>query len=184
MKRSFRIFATKEDLEDIFMSLQQDWQIYYVPTYSDHPLMQIKDLLSISGFGINTTGRKIGNHQFLIFLQGCSCHWRELKIKDTTRKKYTALNDENNEGIFVDLGGLYNNSILFPTEVSTIHYENEFSNQLFKALKRIVRENTSIIQNGYIICKNAYEQRKQYRFCTINAKSPKEYDLVIEEGQT
>lgn len=181
MQRSFRIFATKEDLENIFMSLQQNWQIYYVPTYSDHPSIQIKDLLSISKFGINTTGRRIGNNQFLIFFQGCTCHWREFEIKDTTRKKYTSLNDENIENIFVDLGGLYNNSILFPTEVSTMHYENEFSNHLFKVLKRIVRKHTSLTRNGYIICKNAYQQRNQYRFCTIDAKSPKEYDFVIEE---
>ena len=75
---------------------------------------------------------------------------------------------------------MYNNSILFPTEISTIHYENELSNQLFNDFKKIVYKNTTITKNGYSICYHAYQQREQYRFCTINAKSPREYDLIIE----
>ena len=78
MQRSFRIFAAKEDLENIFTMLQQEDHIYYVPTYSDHQNGRINDILSVPGFGINTTGRKIGNHQFLIFYQESKCHWREI----------------------------------------------------------------------------------------------------------
>lgn len=48
MKRSIRIFATKEDLQNIFCSLQEKFQIYYVPTYSDEPFIQINDITEYS----------------------------------------------------------------------------------------------------------------------------------------
>lgn len=180
MQISFRIFATKKDLINIFLSLQHDFEIYYVPTYSDKQDIQIKDILSIPNFGINTSGKKIGNNQYLIFYQRSICHWRTIKVKDIIKEKYSALIDENIENIIIDVGGLYNDSIVFPTEISTIHYENELSKKLFNDLKRVVRKNTSVTKSGYIICHNAYKQRNQYRFCTINAQSPKEYDLKVE----
>ena len=33
--------------------------------------------------------------------------------------------------------------------------------------------------NGAYICPKAYEHRARYRFCTINIKSPPEYDLDV-----
>lgn len=180
MQRSFRIFAAKEDLENIFTMLQQEDHIYYVPTYSDHQNGRINDILSVPGFGINTTGRKIGNHQFLIFYQESKCHWREIGGADAAIVRYSALTNENVENIFIDLGGVYCHSCLFPTEISTLHYENDLSNKLFREIKRIIRKNTSITKQGYAICENAYKQREKYRFCTINADSPEEYDLIVE----
>lgn len=67
MKKSMKIFATKEDLQNIFLTFQQNFAVYYVPTYSQQKNIQINNILNISNFGINTTGRKIGNNQFLIF---------------------------------------------------------------------------------------------------------------------
>ncbi len=180
MKKSMKIFATKEDLQNIFLTFQQNFTVYYVPTYSQQKNIRINNILNISNFGINTTGRKIGNNQFLIFYQGCVCHWRKIKVSHTNTERYSTLTEENLENTFIDLGGLYKDSILFPTEISTIHYENELSNQLFNDLKKIVRKNSTITKNGYSICHHAYQQREQYRFCTINVKSPREYDLIIE----
>ena len=33
--------------------------------------------------------------------------------------------------------------------------------------------------NGYMILKNAYNEKEQLRFATISVQSPKEYDLKV-----
>ena len=34
--------------------------------------------------------------------------------------------------------------------------------------------------NGYMILKNAYNEKEQLRFATISVQSPKEYDLKVK----
>ena len=58
--------------------------------------------------------------------------------------------------------------------------ENETAKKLYDGLKRIVRRQSVKTVNGYFICKKAYENRESYRFCTIDIKSPEEYDLKVE----
>lgn len=178
MERSMRIFATQADLQTIFTTLQQELQVYYVPTYSNDQPERIMNIMDIPDFGLNTRGSHIGNSQFLLFYQGTPCYWRETDNKNSAR--VSSLNERNTECVAVDLGGAYDEVNLLPTSISTIHYENEASKKLFNALKKIVRKNTSKIQNGYLICEQAYRNREEYRFCTIGVHSPQEYDLIIE----
>lgn len=180
MKRSIRIFATKEDLQSIFGFLQEKFQIYYVPTYSDEPYVQIKDITSIPYFGMNIKGRTAGNNQFLAFFKESYCNWRTIKIETENMLRYSTLDDKNVENIYINVGGVHDTSNLFPTEISTLHYDNEVSKQLFNGLKRVISKNTSVTINGYMICKNAYEYRNKYRFCTIDINSPQEYNLVVK----
>ena len=65
------------------------------------------------------------------------------------------------------------------TNFSGSHLGNQ-SKKLYDGLKRIVRRQSVKTVNGYFICKRAYENRGNYRFCTIDIKSPEEYDLKVE----
>ena len=61
-----------------------------------------------------------------------------------------------------------------------MHYDNAAAKTLFDGLKIIVRRQSVKTVNGCFICKGAYEDKETYRFCTINIKSPEEYDLKVE----
>ena len=45
MKKSMKIFATKEDLQNIFLTFQQNFTVYYVPTYSQQKNIRINNIL-------------------------------------------------------------------------------------------------------------------------------------------
>ena len=79
----------------------------------------------------------------------------------------------------IDLGGLYDENTILPTTVSTIWYDNENSKKLYNDLKNIIKRYSSNTVNGYIILKNAYNEKEQLRFVTISVQSPKEYDLKV-----
>ncbi len=81
--------------------------------------------------------------------------------------------------ICVDLNGLYNANAIFPTEVNTMHYDDEAAKRMYDELKKIFRRQAAKIVNGAYICHKAYEHRADYRFCTIDIKSPPEYDLEV-----
>lgn len=183
MRRSFRVFASPRDLQILFEAFQRNFDVYYVPTYSDNEPVQINDLTTIPNFGINTRGVKIGNNHFLIFNKDSECKWTSFLYpggeKDVIR--YTSLCEENTENISVDVGGVHEYRNLFPTEISTINYENDVSKALFNAMRRTVKKYTVTTKNGYFICRNAYQKRDRYRFCTINAAASREHDLVFDD---
>ena len=84
---------------------------------------------------------------------------------------------ENPASIVVDIGGVYQDTALFPTEVSTIWWEDPASKELYQALRRVCRRECPKSGNGYLIGREAWRQRERWRFCPINFSSPAEYDL-------
>lgn len=184
MTRSFRAFMEKEDLKNIFIQLQKDLQVYYVPKYSDDGSITIADITQISDFGINFNGSHIGNNQFRIFFQNTQCAWRQYQCPSSDNKKMVTRNttvcDENTELIDLDLGGIYKDNNIFPTEIGTIYYENENVKKLYNEIKKCFRKHSKKTVNGYFIGNKAFENRKRYRFCTIDIKSPQEFDLKID----
>ena len=141
--RSFRVFATKEDLISIFNDFQQNNEIQYFKCGRMDDLIKRKNKFCLD----NT-----------FFLD------QEL----------------NKETIIIDIGGIYENQALFPTEISTIWYENETSKHLYTLLKKSCKKFTHCIQNGYLIGEGAYSKRESYRFCTISIDSPSSYDLKFK----
>lgn len=183
MKRSFRAFADKEDLQTIFGLYQNALNIYYVPTYSDAGPVTATDITIIPDIGKNFYGSHIGNNQFLVFFKETPCVWRNYEChldEKTTVTRYTTLCDENVAAINIDLGGIYEETNIFPTEIDTLYYENEKVKKLYDELRKVFRKNSVMTKNGYFICKKAYENKESYRFCTIDIKSPREYDLIVE----
>ncbi|MBD5089782.1 MAG: hypothetical protein HDT30_13405 [Clostridiales bacterium] len=184
MRRSFHAFMEKEDLENTFMQFQNNLQVYYAPTYSDNGPVTIADITQIADFGINFCGSHIGNNQFRVFFQNRQCVWRQYQCPSSDNKKMITCNttfcDENTELIDLDLGGIYKEDNIFPTEIGTIYYENENVKKLFSELKKCFRKNSKKIVNGYYIGNKAFANRKKYRFCTIDIKSPQEFDLQID----
>ena len=182
VKRSFRAFATKEDLYSVFVQFQKIAKVYYVPIYSDIGSIQINDITKIETLGINRFGSHIGNNQFLVFHEHQKCVWRQYQYKSEKglKTRYSSHCDENQEYIDIDLGGLYQSATLFPTTISTIHYDVEASKKLYNSIRKIFRKLSVKLLNGYFICPNAYEQRADFRFCTIDIQSPVEYDLNVE----
>ena len=86
----------------------------------------------------------------------------------------------NKETIIINIGGIYENQALFPTEISTIWYENETSKRLYTKLKKSCKKLMHCTQNGYLIGERAYSKREYYRFCTISIDSPPTYDLKFK----
>ena len=181
IKRSFRAFSTKDDLQNVFPQLENAWDVYYVPTYSDTGIVEIDSIDKTESFGINESGSHLGK-QFLAFHGGRECIWREYQWKSDTglKTRFTTLCDENEECINISLGGIYERNNLFPTTISTIHYENEFSKKLYDELKKLFRRLAVKTIDSYLICPDAYNKREEYRFCKIDFKSPKEYDLTFQ----
>lgn len=182
VKRSFRVFATKEDLQNIFKSFEQDCNVYYLPRYCDNKIVKIKDITRVRDFGVNTSGTKLINNYFLIFNKDCECKWVEFPIYVRRKlvNRYSFLCEENTEYITVDIGGVHNYKNLFPTEISTINYENEASKALYYAIRRAVYKHSVTIEKGYYICQDAYNQKLWMRYCTKDITSPKKYDLIIK----
>ena len=69
---------------------------------------------------------------------------------------------------------------LFPTEVSTIWWENSAARDLYQALRRACRGECPGSREGCLIGRDACRQWERWRFCPINFSSPAGYDLKIE----
>lgn len=176
--RSFRIFATKEDLSAIFSDFQKSLKVQYFACGRMNELREICDITNTPLFGINKNGNHV-NNQWLI----CCENVMPLKRKNNriVEKDIFFIDQElNSSSIIVNLGGVYENQVLFPTEISTIWFENEESKELYTLLKKSCKKFTKCTQNGYMIGENAYLNKMRYRFCTISIDSPEIYDLKVE----
>ena len=180
--RRFRFYAKREDLQAILEEFQSKFDVYYVPTYSDEGPVFFKDAVGLPDLGTNFFGSHKGNKQILAFSGTIACSWKEYRWSDHEKGgiRYTSLCDENIERIDIDLNGVYQEKAIFPTEIATLHYDNAAVKKLFDGLKIIVRRQSVKTVNGCFICKGAYEDKEIYRFCTIDIKSPEEYDLKVE----
>ena len=168
ISRSFRVFGTKKDLENIFNEFQKDNIVnYYRCGKSDSN--KITDITKTDNFGFSLNGSHIGN-QYLVIKSD----------KIVRLDNYKHINQKSNEtSIVIDLGGLYAENTILPTTVSTIWYDNESSKKIYNNLKSIIKRYSVSMINGYMILKNAYDKKEQLRFVTISAQSPKEYDLKL-----
>lgn len=166
--RSFKVFGTRKDLENIFNEFQENNVIkYYKCGKSDNN--KITDITKIDNFGISLSGSHIGN-QYLVIKDN------ETVQLDNYKHIYQKLNETS---IVIDLGGLYDENTILPTTVSTIWYDDESSKKIYNNLKNIIKRYSSNTVNGYMILKNAYNKKEQLRFVTISVQSPREYDLKV-----
>lgn len=166
--RSFRVFGTRKDLENIFKEFQNSNTIKYYKCGKSNSI-EITDITAIDNFGISLNGSHIGN-QYLVIKDS------EIVQLDNYNHIYQKLNEKS---IVIDLGGLYDEKTILPTTVSTIWYDNENSKKIYNDLKNIIKRYSSNTVNGYIILKNAYNEKEQLRLVTISVQSPKEYDLKV-----
>lgn len=176
--RSFRIFATKEDLLAIFLEFQSNMKVHYFECGQSNKLTEAQDITKEEFFRINIHGKHLGN-QWLV----CPEHVIPQKRKnDMLQDENIFFIDQmlNSSSVIVDIGGIYHEEAIFPTEISTIWYENSESKMLYSELKKICRRHSQCTVEGYMIGKNAFCGKGQYRFCTINIDSPEDYDLRIE----
>lgn len=181
--RRFRAYAEREDLQTIFKEFQGRLEAYYVPTYSDKGRISYHSIMEIENIGVNFHGSHIGNMQMLIFPKNTECIWRTYRCRRDDGQeitRYSAFDEANSAWICVDLNGIYQEKAIFPTEISTIHYDDGTAKMLYDELKKIVRKQAVKTVNGAFICRKVYEHREKYRFCTIDFKSPTEYDLKVE----
>lgn len=168
--RSFKIFGTKTDLENIFKDFQTNNTIKYYKC-GKNPNTEITNITTLDNFGISLNGNHIGN-QYLIIQSN--------EIIQVDSHNHIS-QDLNQTSIVIDLGGLYyeDKNIILPTTISTIWYDNENSRNIYNHLKRISKKYSSTTINGYMILQNAYAQKDQSRFKTISVHSPAEYDLIV-----
>lgn len=182
-RRYFRAYAEREDLQAVFTEFQRRVGIYYVPTYSDTGKISYSSIAEIEDLGVNFFGSHIGNKQMLILPENTECLWRAYQYAENDgqrRTRYSSLDAGNTRCICADFNGIYQGSAIFPTEIHTIHYDDAAAKMLYDELKRAFRKRSVKTVNGFYICLKAYEHRASYRFCTIDVKSPPEYDLKME----
>lgn len=166
--RSFRIFGTKRDLENVFNDFQKNNSVkYYKCGRNDDN--EILDITALDKFGKSINGSHIGN-QYLVVSSN------ELVNFDDYNHIYQKLNEAS---VVVDLGGLYDKNTILPTTISTIWYDNENSKKIYHNLKKTMKKYCSNIINGYMILENAYKEKDQLRFATISVHSPRGYDLKV-----
>ncbi len=176
--RSFRIFATKEDLSAIFSEFQKNIKVHYFKCGRSNELTEMQDITKEKLLGVNVHGKHLGN-QWLV----CPEHVIPKKRKnDMIQDESIFFIDQmlNSSSVIADIGGIYNETAIFSTEISTIWFENSASKMLYSELKKICRGRSRCTIEGYMIGKNAFCDKGQYRFCTINIDSPEAYDLKIE----
>ena len=126
--RSFRVFGTKKDLENIFNEFQENNIVnYYRCGKSDSN--KITDITKTDNFGFSLSGSHIGN-QYLV-----------IKDDETVRlDNYKHINQKLNEtSIVIDVGGSYDENTILPTTVSTIWYGGETSKKIYNNLKSIMK---------------------------------------------
>ncbi|MCM1104746.1 MAG: hypothetical protein NC409_11660 [Clostridium sp.] len=181
--RRFRAYGEKEDLRAVFEEFQDRLEIYYVPAYSDIGKTSYNGIRDIENVGVNFQGSHIGNMQMLIFLKDTECLWKAYQYKcDDGRgvTRYSALGNENVACICVDFNGVYHENAIFPTEISTMHYDDRTAKRIYDELKKVFRKQAVKNVKGVYICSQAYAHKGNYRFCTIDINSPLEYDLKFE----
>ena len=126
--RSFRVFGTKKDLENIFSEFQKNNIIkFYRCGKSDSN--KITDITKTDNFGISLSGCHIVN-QYLV-----------IKDDETVRlDNYKHINQKLNEtSIVIDVGGSYGENTILPTTVSTIWYGGETTKKIYNNLKSIMK---------------------------------------------
>lgn len=181
--RRFRAYGEKDDLRAVFEEFQTRLEIRYVPAYSDSGEIFYNSITDIENLGVNFHGSHIGNMQMLIFRKDAEYRWRPIPYSRGTGReagRLCALSEENSGFICADLNGVYRENAIFPTEISTMHYDGETAKRMYDELRKIFRRQAVKAVNGAWICPGAYEHRERYRFCTIDIKSPPEYDLSVE----
>ena len=181
-RRGFRAYCERDDLQTALEEFQNKLEIYYVPTYSDTGKISYNSITDIENVGVNFHGSHIGNMQILVFFKSTECQWRTYQFKSECgpKTRYTTLCEENSSYICIDLNGVYQRNAIFPTEINTMYYDDKLAKRLYDELRRIFRKQAVKVVNGTYICPKAYEHRENYRFCTIDIKSPPEYDLEFE----
>ena len=81
--------------------------------------------------------------------------------------RYSALDAGNSAFICIDLNGIYKDCAIFPTEISTMYYDNNTVKQLYDELKRIFRKQAVKIAGSCYICPGAYGIRKNTDFVRL-----------------
>ena len=178
LSRSFRIFATKEDLIRIFLDFQHNIKIHYFKCGRIYDLIETANITNGAFLCISTKGNHT-NNRWLV------CHKDVIPLKRKNNmcqdNSIFFLDQELNESsVVINIGGIYEDKALFPTEISTIWYENIESKELNTMLKKSCEKYVACTKNGYLIGKDAYLYKNQYRFCTIGIDSPQIYDLKFE----
>lgn len=143
--KSFRIFATKEDLFSIFFDFQQNVKIHYFKCGRMYDLVEISDITKDTLFGINQKGNLL-NSQWLV------CYNDTIPLK---RKNNMCLDNNiffldqevNESSAVINIGGVYEDKALFPTEISTIWYEKTESKELYTMLKKSCKKYTACTHN-------------------------------------
>ncbi len=153
-------------------------KVHYFKCGRSNKLTEVLDITKEDFFGVNVHGRHLGN-QWLV----CPEHVIPQKRKnDLIQDENIFFIDQmlNSSSVIADIGGIYNETAIFPTEISTIWFENSESKMLYSELKKICRRHSQCTIEGYMIGKNAFCCKRQYRFCMINIDTPKTYVLKME----
>lgn len=121
VSRSFRIFATKEDLSAIFSEFQRNMKVHYFKCGRSNELTETWDITKEKLLGVNVHGKHLGD-QWLV----CPEHVIPQKRKnDMIQDESIFFIDQmlNSVSAIVALGGIYHEEAIFPTEISTINID-------------------------------------------------------------
>lgn len=171
-------FATATDIEPIFKSVETSFTINYIEMglFDSKNIKSYNTISDITNFGFPKVGDWNKDLRLMAIPKAMPVNIREVPQK-TGGIKYAVDTLENQNSVFCQFGGIYQDGILIGGSCGTTFF-NDFSLQLFKDLSGKIKKNFNKIGTFYVGKEAEEKLKKGWRLAT-NEKSPREYDLSI-----
>lgn len=172
------LYATKEDLVEIFLLLESSFKIKYAEAgLLNDKVSCFYSFKNIETLGTVEYGDWNNNKKYLILNDDY-----DLVIRDVVQKngelKYAVDQMKNENSIVFYIGGVFQNNALIASKIGLIN-ESSFTTELFKKLLVHLKKNFVNIK-GFYVSRTALEESKKGLRLTTDAKSSSDYDLIIE----
>lgn len=171
-------FSTREDIESIMKSIEKKHQVKYfeMGLFDLKPDSCIQSVSDIQTFGYSRTGDWNKDLRLIVLQEETTVSIREV-VQRTGDVKFAIDTLENQNSVFIQFGGIYQEGILLAGSCGTVFYNdfsklfyNDFSKELKKEYKKI---------GSFYVGKEAEKKLEQGWRLVTNVRSPKEYDLKI-----
>ena len=178
MSKQIFFFLLPEDIKNVLKNIHEKYDLQYLRTgsFTEDEIKKKKYIFNLDDIGYSISG----NHQsegILILPQKIDVEFRK-KILNNGEKRFFIDQEKNVESIVLWGGGKYNQNILVCGHISSIH-ENDFCKNIINDFQKIIKKHSKKC-GRYYIGENAYNDKKNLRFVTMNVYEPEEYDLTVE----
>lgn len=182
MKKMLRFFATPQELKKGLHETESIVSVKYIKRllYKSKNIPEYKSYKALDSLGISS-GNSQGSDQYLVVLSDDDWKYEGVMQKKDGSYHYFVDQYLNKNSIILSTGGLYQDKYLIVGQFDTIHYENEQSAKIFKAMKKAFAKVLKNKVPGYLVGDEVYEIKDQVRLITMGTDEPIEYDLKLPD---